>query len=140
MPNYESPTDASGRRIGGMAQQSGTVAQLILASPRAIGTATTTAAAPIYVDDMHTVAGTVSAINVSSATALVSSILANRKSVGVYNNGGTTLYLAYSSVVNAANGWPIPAGGSWIRQIGTAIIPYGSPASGTVDVRVEQLA
>lgn len=78
----------------------------------------------------------------TTATALPSSALANRRSVQVFNNaasGGTTLYVGHSGVTTSS-GTPVPAQSAVAFNLGPGVSLYGIVGSGTVDVRVLEIA
>lgn len=85
------------------------------------------------------------AVNVtSSAGALPSSALANRKEVLIVNNGTATIFVgskdATNGTVTTSSGVPIYAGASLGVALGTAQPIYGIVASGTVEARVLELS
>lgn len=85
------------------------------------------------------------AVNVTStAGALPSSALANRKEVLVMNNGTATIYVgpkdATNGTVTTSSGLPIAAGASLGVALGTAQPIYGIVASGTVEARVLEMS
>lgn len=69
-----------------------------------------------------------------SATALPASVLTNRVSLCVYNNGASTMYLGPAGVTTA-NGLPLPAGGSFCDDVGAQVY-YAVVAAGSVEARV----
>lgn len=69
-----------------------------------------------------------------SATALPASVLTNRVSLCVYNNGASTMYLGPAGVTTAS-GLPLPAGGSFCDDVGSQVY-YAIVTSGSVEARV----
>ena len=74
----------------------------------------------------------------TTATALPASALANRRALIIRNNGSATVYLGAAGVTTAS-GFPLDPGQSLALEIGTLAI-YGRVASGTVEVRVLEVA
>lgn len=80
-----------------------------------------------------------SAISVgTTATALPASALAGRRSLLIYNNGASIIYLGASAVTTAA-GFPLLPGQAITLEIG-ALAVYGRVASGTVEARILEVA
>jgi len=76
----------------------------------------------------------------TSATALPSSAVENRRSVLIYNNGAENLYLGGSDVT-VANGLPVAAASySPIIDAGIRMTVYGIVNSGPIDVRVMEIS
>lgn len=75
----------------------------------------------------------------NTATDLVASDLAGRKSVIVYNNGTKTIFVGNSGVT-ASSGIPVSGGSSIELAAGPAMDLYAITASGSSDVRVLELA
>jgi len=129
--NITAAKNAAGTAVGDVAQSTttpvGTEVGLIV-RPIPSGTQATkiskTAAAPLS-----------TAVSVTtSATLLPTSVLTNRVSLCVYNNGAATMYLGTSGVTTV-NGLPIVAGGSFCDDVGSQPY-YGIVAAGTIDARV----
>jgi len=74
----------------------------------------------------------------TTATALPASALSGRRALWVYNNGSATVYLGSAAVTTAA-GFPLGAGQSVSLEIGSLAL-YGRAASGTIEVRVLEIA
>ena len=74
----------------------------------------------------------------TTAAALPATALTNRRALIVFNNGTITVYLGESGVT-AAGGFPLLPGQSLVLETGTTAI-YGITASGTVEVRVLEVA
>jgi hypothetical protein len=70
----------------------------------------------------------------ATATLLPGSVLTNRVSLCIYNNGAQTIFLGASGVTTA-NGLPLPAGGAFCDDVGSQPY-YGIVASSTADARV----
>lgn len=76
----------------------------------------------------------------STATALPSSPLANRRAIMVYNNSSTTIYIG-NNTVTTATGMPVPTSSySPILDMGQYMTLYGIIATGTANVRVLEVS
>lgn len=84
-------------------------------------------------------ASAVSVDTTAGGTQLVSSALANRKYLEVQNNGNKAIYLGLTGVTSST-GLCIPAKSSWTAKVGPSVDMYAISSSGTVDVRVLELA
>lgn len=74
----------------------------------------------------------------TSATALPTSALSNRRVLWIYNNGAVAIYLGASGVTTSA-GFPLLPGQSVSLEIGALPI-YGRVASGTAEARIMEIA
>lgn len=75
----------------------------------------------------------------TSATALWSSSLANRRTVLVYNDGSDTVYVGDSSVTTS-NGVPVAVGSSVSLNLGPGLTLYGISGTAGQDVRTLEVA
>jgi hypothetical protein len=71
----------------------------------------------------------------TSATAAPASVLANRHSICIYNNGANTIFIGPTGVTTS-NGFPLPAGGSFCDDVNTTQVYSCIVASGTENARV----
>jgi hypothetical protein len=72
-------------------------------------------------------------------TQLVSSALANRKTVEIQNLGNRAIFLGLSGVTSST-GYRIPARGSFSKEIGPNLDLYAIAAGGSQDIRVLELS
>lgn len=94
---------------------------------------------PVTNININPLRGTVKSRNITvgvTATPLPDEILAYRRSLIIYNNGASTLYIGGSDV-SATNGLPVPATSySPALDAGPKMVLYGISASGNINVRV----
>ena len=74
----------------------------------------------------------------TSATALPASALSGRRVLWLYNNGAATIFLGPAGVTTA-NGFPLLPGQSVALEVGVLVM-YGRVATGTVEMRVMEIA
>lgn len=75
----------------------------------------------------------------TTSSALVASVLSNRKYVDIYNNGSKAMYIGQSGV-SAANGFPIFPGSLLSLRAGASVAIHAVAASGSHEARVLQLS
>lgn len=94
---------------------------------------------PVTNININPLRGTVKSRNITvgtSVTPLPDEVLAYRRSIIIYNNGASTLYIGGSDVT-ATNGLPVAASSySPALDAGPKMILYGISASGNINVRV----
>jgi hypothetical protein len=73
----------------------------------------------------------------TTSAALVTSVLASRKYVFIYNNDNKIVYLG-AGTVTSANGFPLFPGSILEARIGAAVAINAIASSGTADVRILQ--
>lgn len=99
--------------------------------------------APVVVAGFQVAANAISVSVTTAATALefanpTTPTLASRKTLIIYNNGTSTIYLG-GSAVTANTGIPLGVGATFTADLGAARI-YGIASAGTHDVRVLELS
>jgi hypothetical protein len=76
----------------------------------------------------------------NTATKIIATNLASRRSVIVQNLGNRDMFFGHNSSVTAANGIRISAGSSASFEMGAGLDVYGITSSGTASVRFFELA
>lgn len=99
-----------------------------------------TATAPLPAETVYRTAVRASAVSVgTSATALPATALTGRRLLIVRNVGTATVHLGASDVTTAA-GWPLEPGWSLQVALGAEVTLFGRVASGSVEVRLLEIA
>lgn len=75
----------------------------------------------------------------TTSAALITTPLANRKEVKIYNNGSKTVWVGPSGVTSA-NGFPIFSGSVLEVRLGSAVAIHAQATAGSQDIRVLQLS
>lgn len=93
----------------------------------------------IDVDDglMNTAISAAAESVTSTSGKLITSDLADRKNVWIYNNGNKDIFIGPSGV-NTSTGFPIPRGSLLEGRFGASVAVHAVSASGTQDTRVLQ--
>lgn len=94
----------------------------------------------LTVSDVDNTAMTTEADSITTTSgAAITSVLANRKDVKLYNNGTKIIYIGPSGV-STANGFPLFPGSILEAEIGPAVAIHAVAQSGTQELRVMQMS
>jgi hypothetical protein len=111
------------------------------AAPLPVDIKNATLSVNVDVSDTVTVASLNSVVRgtavsvITSATLIPTTILSNRKSMSVRNNGSATIYLGGSDVTTSG-GYPLKANETLDLDIGTTSRLYGRVISTTTNIRI----